>query len=1062
MIDVEGGVTAEDESQLSCAETQEFLPASLADTVVADAAEEDSFWADTKHMESQEQQREINSVEHDSSDSDNAKTKTILHSAGHHHGAPDTTTVTNSTAVKDSSDTKQMECEDALYPKRKIDSVELDSSGSDVTKTKRSKTIGSDGDTPMLGAHDASETNSNAVIQQAGAEDGPAQAQFRDLVIFGDYEEAVKGLGVDSSDDARASPVSVPLKLLAVSEGPGSEDAPKVRVWCIGSKDDPKYWETKKSEDGTKSLALIVANELHDRMVEEGEDSVPVDEFVEEACNDAGESLLVVEAGLLHSRQGSFRAILRAKRRLAHSAIRLFFFKTVMPRSTKRIAKTFTQDCTTYDEAVNTPFEDLSAKLREDKVVTSAKEMLHRVIQLANWGRRGRPLISGTVNVKIYLAAYMIAARPNHVFENVTELEKKVLDASKPTLLLFHATAKALSRGESWHDVKKNVAQKLPSLLCTYLRTFKEWKLADEKKLAGRLTHALRGLEEAEKGLKNEEADVKIRAELQAQQKRLREKLAQIAGDKAVQEHDKERLEREGRKGGSATTRSVQAATVSRDADVALPPAAPAGHVGGMTNEQLAHELLLYKDFKLDEKYGMSDDKLVHTKIRETFERAFWESLVEDLSTAPPTYARVLSVLTEIKTGIEGLSQGHAEESKIGEVIDMEAITTQLRQNKLDYRACEALVDEIVKVLLSIHDRMRSTDRHTETVQRWKDVRQKMLAAAGGKDQLARARATCEALEMVLDRVHAIRVDTANNKLRAIAPVIREHGVEYEKSHFVKKLDKGTIGLDRTRQWIKHTVAELQTARDARVSVQDLAKGRPEDFEVVLYVAMVNLIADYPNWGGVLRGKSDEDLVPETMMLDLLRIKALNMHFHTDVVSSVILVTTELQCREEISDATVRADIFRQVQDIVVNNPPKPNSPRVTIKLVMAALAKAMDKPTLDACQTMLEKNVKRASPVHNAMTKIFKKVWYYLIKDRDAEPPCKVPDCARPLLTEVRKHSASLATVALHNKKVHVTRYNPIIKASGDELTRNMVAKGPAPAPAVAVAGGAASHSQH
>jgi hypothetical protein len=32
-------------------------------------------------------------------------------------------------------------------------------------------------------------------------------------------------------------------------------------------------------------------------------------------------------------------------------------------------------------------------------------------------------------------------------------------------------------------------------------------------------------------------------------------------------------------------------------------------------------------------------------------------------------------------------------------------------------------------------------------------------------------------------------VDVANNKLRSIAGIVREHGVGYEKSHFTKKLE---------------------------------------------------------------------------------------------------------------------------------------------------------------------------------------------------------------------------------------------------------------------------------
>jgi hypothetical protein len=42
------------------------------------------------------------------------------------------------------------------------------------------------------------------------------------------------------------------------------------------------------------------------------------------------------------------------------------------------------------------------------------------------------------VNVKIFLAAYMIAARPNNVFESIDDLEKRVLNASEPLLICFH------------------------------------------------------------------------------------------------------------------------------------------------------------------------------------------------------------------------------------------------------------------------------------------------------------------------------------------------------------------------------------------------------------------------------------------------------------------------------------------------------------------------------------------------------------------------------------------------------------------------------------------------
>jgi hypothetical protein len=67
--------------------------------------------------------------------------------------------------------------------------------------------------------------------------------------------------------------------------------------------------------------------------------------------------------------------------------------------------------------------------------------------------------------------------------------------------------------------------------------------------------------------------------------------------------------------------------------------------------------------------------------------------------------------------------------------------------------------------------------------------------------------------------------------------------------------------------------------------------------------ALVDLVVDYPHWGGVV---SVDDGVPETMILDLLRIKALNAHFHADVVSSVMLVTVEQKCKELVPDDATR------------------------------------------------------------------------------------------------------------------------------------------------------------
>ena len=121
--------------------------------------------------------------------------------------------------------------------------------------------------------------------------------------------------------------------------------------------------------------------------------------------------------------------------------------------------------------------------------------------------------------------------------------------------------------------------------------------------------------------------------EFRAQIERLRGKLQQIAGREALDKFDEDRLS-----GAFAASASVGTA----GAHAALP--------GRMTNEQLAHELLLDPEFRLDETGGCNSavGNPVFNRIRDSFHRAFWDSLVDDLKLETPCYARVLRVLAEV------------------------------------------------------------------------------------------------------------------------------------------------------------------------------------------------------------------------------------------------------------------------------------------------------------------------------------------------------------------------------------------------------------------------------
>lgn len=166
------------------------------------------------------------------------------------------------------------------------------------------------------------------------------------MVLFGDYvslDENWKG--------------EIPLAPIAVSTTGPEPDVPTVRVFVAGVVSGSKYWGSPGSEAHTEEvddevwLPQIVADDVRKRMVQEGRESVARGKFIEEARNESGESVLVVDATLLKKRYKAFYSMLVAKRMVGKFVLHKFFVKHVRPVSTMAVALEFIRHGTSLAEA---------------------------------------------------------------------------------------------------------------------------------------------------------------------------------------------------------------------------------------------------------------------------------------------------------------------------------------------------------------------------------------------------------------------------------------------------------------------------------------------------------------------------------------------------------------------------------------------------------------------------------------------------------------------------------------------------------------------------------------
>ena len=314
---------------------------------------------------------------------------------------------------------------------------------------------------------------------------------------------------------------------------------------------------------------------------------------------------------------------------------------------------------------------------------------------------------------------------------------------------------------------------------------------------------------------------------------------------------------------------------------------------------------------------------------------------------------------------------------------------------------------------------MQETKREEESRTRWKPVSWGMEHAKP-KDQ---PRAFCRALEFLLGRINAMRVDAANARLRRIAPVIKDHGVEYEQSKFANKLRDGSITLDKTKAWIAKTV-EREVA-SSEVNLQELRCGRGPALLHVHTAGMLDLVADH-----------NPVAKPETLSLDEYRLNMLHAEFHYIALAAAMLATID----HSLSNTRTDPKVLSTVSDMFVLG----NAREMNFDKAVADVCSVLQ--TADASPEIVQE-INRAlvqctndkNPVNMLMFKRNRATWLRLMKNPGAAADMKIPTAVKPLLPRIEKAVTCLRTITKLNCQVHMLHYNRMIPEAAHKLAEGM-----------------------
>ena len=262
------------------------------------------------------------------------------------------------------------------------------------------------------------------------------------------------------------------------------------------------------------------------------------------------------------------------------------------------------------DTTLSHSFPVMVVFLREKYVIAIAKQFLERLHRRCTYkyGSPPKALEPENVNVRVVLSAYMIAVQPAQVFDSMGVLEQSLYESAVVLTTDMEHLARDIVRRGAPCLFDSDKAKSFPIVIFEFLKRFKAWKVPDEAKLACRIKHALVALYQAEQQFPpNEPENSKLKLEFRTQIERLRGKLQQIAGVDALTEFDK----------------NYKSGTLPLTLPIGegYGPGAYASLPGRMSNEHLAHELLMDPLFQLsDTGDGASENPFYH-RIRQSFHK---------------------------------------------------------------------------------------------------------------------------------------------------------------------------------------------------------------------------------------------------------------------------------------------------------------------------------------------------------------------------------------------------------------------------------------------------------
>ncbi|KAL4954575.1 T-complex protein 11-domain-containing protein [Aspergillus filifer] len=615
-------------------------------------------------------------------------------------------------------------------------------------------------------------------------------------------------------------------------------------------------------------------------------------------------------------------------------------------------------------------FEDVGALLSEERVLSTTA----RVLRLCGLQDMESGTLGGRGAVRTFLSSYLIVTHPREVLSGDGEQEQDLIAKARELLTAFEQVTPWLSSGCCSPTTISTEIQTLCEEYNVFFSAFHAWKTHDSSVLIEIMLAQFIELELIWQTVKDDQAGGvadDYRQGIRQNQILLLARLKRLAGpDRAMQmvRDALKKAKRQKKKSASkrAIPRSAEVASATANTEaltesVASPISESFNNVDSAVlqelerqrlspheqytkiltalpeNRALVHELLVNKEFKIEEKS--------YTEPRKRVMEHMCALMRRDVEAGSGT-TWIVAMATVIQDRLlRSLRPGNSLHVLISEVLDPKLVESQCKAGAFSYDAFFNFMTTILPKLCAPY----------------RDPVVNAFAEDTSGDAIDR-------LARLMGIIDLLSLDHTNFMIQVAAPQLIQEAPGYEQRTFERGLQDGSLSIRKSKRfWRTHRkiLADEMRKRDP-----EGIHGEPQPPASKIYAhGLADLVFS--------NAPVSDDLVPETLELDRERLGTLHAQaFKIVATASILLTAKNLLKRDARAQWKAEADRIlsldfndvstERIRSILESTHPMPSNASAqlaaTIRRVLSPVATACEAASFTARQASVEVHIQASA----------------------------------------------------------------------------------------------------